>query len=341
MNRTVLVTGGAGYIGSHACVLLLEAGFSVIVLDNLSNSRATVVQRIEQITEKNLVFIEGDIRNQLLLDQVFTTYSIDAVIHFAGLKAVGESVQQPLAYYDCNIHGTNQLLQAMKKAKVKRLIFSSSATVYGEPQYLPITEDHPLSSTNPYGHSKLVIEQVLSYLYQSDPEWSIACLRYFNPVGAHPSGLIGETPQGAPNNLMPYVMQVASGQREKVCIFGNDYSTPDGTGVRDYIHVMDLAQGHLAALDAVFSTGGELLTVNLGTGIAYSVLEIIHAVEKFSGKAVTYEFTDRRIGDVAACWADTTYAKQRLQWEAKLGLEQMCTDGWRWVARGKCFDTAH
>lgn len=341
MNRTILVTGGAGYIGSHACVLLLEAGFSVIVLDNLSNSQASVLQRIEQITKKSLVFIEGDIRNQPLLDQVFNTYSIDAVIHFAGLKAVGESVQQPLAYYDCNIHGTNQLLQTMKRSGVKRLIFSSSATVYGEPQYLPITEDHPLSSTNPYGHSKLVIEQVLSYLYQSDPEWSIVCLRYFNPVGAHPSGLIGETPQGTPNNLMPYVMEVASGQREKVRIFGHDYSTPDGTGVRDYIHVMDLAQGHLAALDAVFSAGGELLTVNLGTGIAYSVLEIIHAVEKSSGKAVPYEFTERRIGDVAACWADTTYAKQRLQWEAKLGIEQMCTDGWRWVARGKCFDTAH
>lgn len=338
VNKKILVTGGAGFIGSHTCVLLLEAGFEVVVLDNLCNSQLSVFDRIEDMTFKRPVFIEGDIRDAQLLEKLFSDQSFAAVIHFAGLKAVGESVAQPLSYYDNNVHGTNQLLMAMQKAEVKRLIFSSSATVYGEPQFLPLTEDHPLSSTNPYGHSKLMIEQMLGYLHQSDPTWAIACLRYFNPVGAHPTGLIGETPQGTPNNLMPYVMQVAAGQREKVAVFGNDYDTPDGTGVRDYIHVVDLAKGHLCALDAMLQSEGELLTVNLGTGVGYSVLEMIKAAEKASGTTIPYEITGRRAGDIASCWADTAFAEERLGWKAELGLERMCSDGWEWEQRSSQFN---
>lgn len=325
---TILVTGGTGFIGSHTCVLLQEAGFHVLILDNLSNSQKGVTTAIEQITGIQPTFIQADIRDANQLAQLFKKHKVDAVVHFAGLKAVGESVEKPLTYYDNNIHGTNVLLQAMANAQVKTLLFSSSATVYGEPQTLPITEDHPLASTNPYGHTKLVIEQMLGYLYQSDPSWRICSLRYFNPVGAHPSGLIGESPKGIPNNLMPYIMQVAAGQRDKVFVFGNDYPTPDGTGVRDYIHVMDLASGHLAALNKLLKLDSAHLNVNLGTGQGYSVLEMIQTTTEVTGKKVPYEITQRRPGDIASCWASTNYAHQCLGWKAKLGLKQMCADAW-------------
>lgn len=337
MAPTILVTGGTGFVGSHTTVLLQEAGFKVLILDNLSNSEAHIVGAIERITGQPPQFIQGDIRDATLLDQIFSEHSIQAVIHFAGLKAVGESVAQPLLYYDNNIHGTNTLLHAMQKAQVKTMLFSSSATVYGDPQALPLTEDHPLSSTNPYGHSKLVIEQMLGYLYQSDPYWRICNLRYFNPVGAHPSGEIGESPRGIPNNLMPYIMQVAAGQRPKLQVFGNDYPTPDGTGVRDYIHVMDLAAGHLAAIKRLLQIPadeqGELLNINLGTGQGYSVLQMITATEKVTGRSIPYEIVERRPGDIASCWASTDYAAQVLNWQAKLGLEQMCADAWRYTQK--------
>lgn len=329
MSKTVLVTGGAGYIGSHACVVLMNAGYQVLVLDNFSNSRAEVFDRIEQIAGKRPDFILGDVRDSALLDSVFSNNEIGSVIHFAGLKAVGESVRMPLEYYQNNVTGTLNLLEAMERAGVDKLVFSSSATVYGDPASVPIDETFPCSATNPYGRSKLIVEEVLGDWTLAKPSWSIACLRYFNPVGAHTSGLIGEDPQGAPNNLMPYVAQVAVGRRGKLMVFGGDYPTVDGTGVRDYIHVMDLVEGHVAALRVILAEEG-LLRVNLGTGNGVSVLEVVQAFERASGKSVAYEITDRRPGDVAECWADTSLAATKLEWKASRNLQQMCEDSWRW-----------
>ncbi len=325
----ILVTGGTGYIGSHACVALLAAGHSVTVVDNLSNSRSEVIDRIQQITSLRPGFFEGDVRDRDFLRQIFSTVAIDAVIHFAGLKAVGESVAQPLRYYDCNVGGAIALCQAMAEASVKTLIFSSSATVYGDPATVPIRENFPRSTTNPYGASKLMIEDILADLADADAEWRIARLRYFNPVGAHESGLIGEEPNGVPNNLMPYVAQVAQGRRAQLSVFGNDYPTPDGTGVRDYIHVMDLVEGHLAALDYL-STRSGLLTVNLGTGCGYSVLDMVRAFEAASGRRVPFVFEARRPGDVASCYADPQLAADLLGWRARRGIDEMCGDAWRW-----------
>ena len=326
---TVLVTGGAGYIGSHTVLLLLEAGRRVLVLDNLSNSSREALERVASITGKRAEFVEGDIRDTALLDRLFQEHDIGSVIHFAGLKAVGESVAQPLRYYDCNVTGSLRLLEAMDGAGVRNLVFSSSATVYGDPASVPIREDFPLSATNPYGATKLHIEDMLRDLHRADPRWSVALLRYFNPVGAHESGRIGEDPNGEPNNLMPYVAQVAVGKREQLRVFGDDYDTPDGTGVRDYIHVMDLAEGHLAALDALARDGG-LITTNLGTGRGYSVLEMVRAFAAASGREVRYQIAERRPGDVASCYADPAHAKQVLGWEAKRGIDTMCADHWRW-----------
>ena len=326
---TVLVTGGAGYIGSHTVLLLLEAGRRVLVLDNLSNSSRESLERVAAITGKRAEFVEGDIRDTALLDRLFQEHEIGSVIHFAGLKAVGESVAQPLRYYDCNVTGSLRLLEAMDRAGVRNLVFSSSATVYGDPASVPIREDFPLSTTNPYGATKLHIEDMLRDLHRADPRWSVALLRYFNPVGAHESGRIGEDPNGEPNNLMPYVAQVAVGKREQLRVFGDDYDTPDGTGVRDYIHVMDLAEGHLAALDALARDGG-LITTNLGTGRGYSVLEMVRAFAAASGREVRYQIAERRPGDVASCYADPAHAKQVLGWEAKRGIDTMCADHWRW-----------
>ncbi|TAL75488.1 MAG: UDP-glucose 4-epimerase GalE [Burkholderiaceae bacterium] len=333
MTSTILVTGGTGFIGSHATVALQQAGYSVVILDNLCNSNPSVIEGIERITGTRPAFVQGDVRNAQTLDTVFTRHAIHAVMHFAGLKAVGESTQIPLAYYDNNIYGSIQLLSAMQRANVRTFIFSSSATVYGNPTTLPIPESHPRSATNPYGHSKLVVEDILESLYASEPGWRIARLRYFNPVGAHPSGLIGETPQGIPNNLMPYVAQVAAGKREKLQIFGNDYNTPDGTGVRDYIHVTDLAEGHVAALRYCEKADQDMLTVNLGTGEGYSVLDMVAAFKAASGRPIPYEITKRRPGDVASCWADTTLAKQKLGWAATKGIKEMCEDAWHWETR--------
>ncbi|NYT64916.1 UDP-glucose 4-epimerase GalE [Alcaligenaceae bacterium] len=330
MALNVLVTGGAGFIGSHTTVALQQAGYQVVVLDNLCNSSLAVLQRIEQITGIAPGFVQADIRDQHALEAVFQAHKISAVIHFAGLKAVGESTQKPLDYYDNNVNGSVQLLLAMQQAKIKTFIFSSSATVYGDPQELPITEQHPRSVTNPYGHTKLVVEDILESIYKAETGWRIARLRYFNPVGAHPSALIGESPQGVPNNLMPYVAQVAMGQRSTLQIFGNDYDTPDGTGVRDYIHVMDLAQGHVAALHYCQQQEQDLLTVNLGTGQGYSVLDMVRTFEEVSQAKVDYEIVARRAGDIAACWADTTLAKQKLGWQASKNIKTMCEDAWRW-----------
>ena len=324
----ILVTGGTGYIGSHTCVQLLEAGHEVVVLDNFSNSKPEALRRVEKITGRTPLLVDGDILDRDKLDLVLH-YPIKAVIHFAGLKAVGESVAQPLAYYHNNVTGTLTLLQAMQHHGVKNLVFSSSATVYGAPASVPIREDFPLSATNPYGRSKLMIEDMLRDLAHAEPDWNIAILRYFNPVGAHPSGLIGEDPKGPPNNLMPFISQVAVGKRDALNIFGNDYPTVDGTGVRDYIHVDDLARGHLAALDALRHTGG-LITTNLGTGRGYSVLEVLKAFEAASGKTLPYHIAPRRAGDVAACWADPTAAREQLGWQAEKGIEEMCADTWRW-----------
>ncbi|HEX5676365.1 MAG TPA: UDP-glucose 4-epimerase GalE [Alcanivorax sp.] len=326
---TVLVTGGAGYIGSHTVLLLLEAGRRVLVLDNLSNSSREALERVAAITGKRAEFVEGDIRDTALLDRLFQEHRIGSVIHFAGLKAVGESVAQPLRYYDCNVSGSLRLLEAMDRAGVRHLVFSSSATVYGDPASVPIREDFPLSATNPYGATKLHIEDMLRDLHRADPRWSVALLRYFNPVGAHESGRIGEDPNGEPNNLMPYVAQVAVGKREQLRVFGDDYDTPDGTGVRDYIHVMDLAEGHLAALDALARDGG-LITTNLGTGRGYSVLDMVRAFAAASGREVRYQIAERRPGDVASCYADPAHAKKVLGWEAKRGIDAMCADHWRW-----------
>lgn len=328
-NQQILVTGGAGYIGSHTVVQLLEAGAQVIVLDNLCNSKREVINRIEKITGRRPEFVVGDIRDRALLRAVFNNHKIDSVIHFAGLKAVGESVQKPLEYYDNNVSGSLVLFEEMARAGVKSLVFSSSATVYGDPASVPITEDFPLKTTNPYGQSKLMVEDILRDLHKSDDSWKIALLRYFNPVGAHESGLIGEDPSGIPNNLMPFVAQVAVGKRAKLAVFGNDYPTPDGTGVRDYIHVDDLASGHLAAISALKKQGG-LITVNLGTGRGYSVLEMIQAFEKASGKQVAFEIINRRPGDIAACYANPLKAKELLGWVALHDINRMCVDAWRW-----------
>lgn len=332
MQTTILVTGGTGFIGSHATVVLQQAGYRVLILDNLCNSAISVLDAIAEITGQRPDFVQGDVRDRQALDALFRSRSISAVLHFAGLKAVGESTQKPLDYYDNNVHGSMALLAAMRQAGVRTFVFSSSATVYGDPQKLPLTEDHPRSATNPYGHSKLVVEDMLENLYRSEPGWRIARLRYFNPVGAHPSGLIGEAPQGVPNNLMPYVAQVAAGRRPRLQVYGNDYDTPDGTGVRDYIHVMDLALGHVAALRRCQQAGQEMLTVNLGTGVGYSVLDMVKAFEQASGKAVAYDIAPRRPGDIAACWADTELAFRTLGWRASRGIQEMCEDAWRWEA---------
>lgn len=325
----ILVTGGTGFIASHTCVCLLAEGYEVTLIDNLSNSRRDVVDRIAAIAGRVPVFVEGDVRNRAMLESVFSGQPIDAVIHFAGLKAVGESVSQPLAYFDCNVGGTISLCQAMASSGVKTFIFSSSATVYGDPVSVPIREDTGRSATNPYGASKLMVEDILADLSKSDPEWRIARLRYFNPVGAHESGTLGEQPTGVPNNLLPYIAQVASGVRERLSVFGNDYPTPDGTGIRDYIHVMDLAAGHVAALNYLRRERG-LLTVNLGTGRGYSVLDMIRAFERASGRLVPYSVAPRRPGDIAACYADASAAEERLGWKAARGIDEMCRDAWRW-----------
>lgn len=327
-GKYILVTGGAGYIGSHTCVELLEAGYRVLVLDNLSNSSPESMRRVQQITGKTLEFVEGDIRSLADLEAVFERFPVEAVVHFAGLKAVGESVAQPLRYYQNNVTGTLNLLQVMDAHNCRRLVFSSSATVYGDPASVPIREDFPLSATNPYGRSKLIIEDMLRDLCRADERWSVALLRYFNPVGAHVSGLIGEDPRDIPNNLMPYITQVAVGKRERLQVFGGDYPTPDGTGVRDYIHVVDLAKGHIKALAALDRP--RLLTVNLGTGRGYSVLEMVAALAQASGCAVPYEIVARRPGDVAQCYADPALALELLGWQAELDLTRMCEDSWRW-----------
>ena len=325
----ILVTGGAGYIGSHTCVELLNAGFDVTVFDNFCNSQPEALARVARITGKTPRLIQGDIRSREALAAALRESGASAVIHFAGLKAVGESVEQPLAYYDNNVVGTVRLLEAMGDCGVKTLVFSSSATVYGDPQRLPLTEDHPLSATNPYGQTKLDIENMLRALHQSDPAWRIGILRYFNPVGAHASGLIGEDPQGMPNNLLPFVAQVAVGRREYLNVWGDDYATPDGTGVRDYIHVVDLALGHLKALERL-EKHAECLCVNLGTGTGYSVLDMVRAFEKASGKSVPFKIAPRRAGDIASCYADPATALATLGWRAERGLQTMCTDAWRW-----------
>ncbi len=325
----IFVTGGAGYIGSHTCVELLNAGHAVTVYDNFSNSQAESIRRVQRITGKQVRLIEGDIRDRAALSAALRNAKATSVIHFAGLKAVGESVAQPLAYYDNNVVGTLRLLEAMQDCGVKALVFSSSATVYGDPQRLPLTEDHPLSATNPYGRSKLMIEDMLRDLYTSNPAWQLAILRYFNPVGAHASGMIGEDPQGVPNNLLPFVAQVAVGRREFLNVWGNDYSTPDGTGVRDYIHVVDLALGHLKALECL-QRGPQCSVVNLGTGTGYSVLDMVRAFEAASGKPVPYRIAARRAGDIASCYADPAHAQALLGWRAERNLQAMCEDSWRW-----------
>ena len=328
--RTILVTGGAGYIGTHTIVELLSEGYRVVVLDNFSNSSAKSLSEVEKISGKTVRLIEGDVRNISQLMSIFDDYSFDGVIHFAGLKAVGESVINPLRYYDYNVAGTLNLLKVMSEHDVKNLVFSSSATVYGDPVILPLKESHSSTDpTNPYGMSKLMVENILKDLTSSDPDWNIVTLRYFNPVGAHKSGFIGENPNGVPNNLMPFVSQTALGRMEFVSIYGDDYDTPDGTGVRDYIHVMDLALGHVKALEKVHTDCG-LITVNLGTGRGYSVLEIINTFEKVSGRKINYKFVGRRPGDVAACIACPFLAKKLLNWEAKYDLVAMCEDTWRW-----------
>ena len=327
--KTLLVTGGAGYIGSHTCVELLQAGYGVVVADNLCNSRREVFGRIERIAGRAVTFHECDVRDAAALRGIFGEHAIDAVLHFAGLKAVGESVDRPIEYYDNNVGGTLALCRAMAEAGVRKLVFSSSATVYGDPDAVPVREDHPLRPTNPYGHSKAMIETILQDLFRSDPAWKIALLRYFNPVGAHESGLIGEDPGGVPNNLLPFIAQVAVGRREALNVYGNDYPTADGTGVRDYIHVVDLARGHLAALEKLATTS-EVLSVNLGTGRGYSVLEMVEAFRRASGRDIPYRIVARRPGDVAACYADPALAARLLGWRAERGLERICRDAWRW-----------
>jgi UDP-glucose 4-epimerase len=324
----LLLTGGTGYIGSHSAVVLSQAGHDVVLLDNLSNSKLSVLSRLQTILGKTLPFVLADVRDSETVKQALNDHGIQAVVHFAGLKAVGESVAQPLHYFANNVQGTVSLLQAMQAAQVHQLVFSSSATVYGEPQYLPLDEQHPTSATNPYGRTKLHIEEMLHDLAASNSAWRIACLRYFNPVGAHESGLIGEDPNGIPNNLMPFVAQVAAGWRPALQVFGNDYDTPDGTGVRDYIHVMDLAQGHLAALNFLQHQQG-WHAINLGTGQGFSVLQMVKAFEAASGQPVPYNLVPRRPGDVASCYAEVDKAKALLDWQATRGLSDMCNDAWR------------
>jgi UDP-glucose 4-epimerase len=325
----VLVTGGMGYIGSHTCIQMIEAGMTPVIFDNLYNSKATVLERIEKVSGKKPLFIQGDVRDKALLVKVLKDNNIQSVIHFAGLKAVGESVQKPLEYYDNNVNGTLVLIDAMREAGVKSVVFSSSATVYGDPASVPITEDFPTSATNPYGRSKLMVEECLTDFQHANSDWSITLLRYFNPVGSHISGELGEDPQGIPNNLMPFVSQVAVGRREFLSVFGSDYPTKDGTGVRDYIHVMDLADGHIAALQKVGIKSG-LHIYNLGTGNGYSVLDMVAAFEKASSKSIPYKLVARRPGDIAECWADPAKAKKDLGWQAIRTLEDMTQDTWHW-----------
>ncbi len=326
----ILVTGGAGYIGSHTCVELLDEGYEVVIVDNLDNSNKKVVDRIEEITGKKTVFYENDIRDAEAMNRIFADEKPDCVIHFAGLKAVGESVQKPLEYYENNINGTLVMLDAMRKNGCKNIIFSSSATVYGDPAFIPITEDCPKGKiTNPYGRTKSMLEEILTDLYISDNEWNVILLRYFNPIGAHKSGLIGEDPKGIPNNLLPYVAQVAIGKLKCLGVFGNDYDTPDGTGVRDYIHVVDLAKGHVKAIDKIKENPG-VKVYNLGTGNGYSVLDIVKAYSKACGHEVPYEIKPRRAGDIATCYADPSLAKKELGWEAQYGIDEMCADSWKW-----------
>jgi len=331
VQQHLLVTGGAGYIGSHTCLQLLAAGHRVTILDNLSNSSKIAIKRMENLSGQNIQFIQGDLRDQPLLDQLFAENDFTGVMHFAGLKAVGESVEQPLAYYENNVAGTVNLLQAMEKNEVNTFVFSSSATVYGEPEQLPINEQAPRSATNPYGQTKLMCEHILQDLQQANPQWRIALLRYFNPVGAHSSGQIGESPNGIPNNLMPFISQVATGKRAQLAVFGDDYNTPDGTGVRDYIHVEDLAAGHLAALNFLSKqNGGVLESINLGTGQGISVLDMVKAFEAASGQKVPYSINPRRAGDIASCYADASKAQKLLGWAANKSVKDMCEDSWRW-----------
>ncbi len=329
MKRVILVTGGAGYIGSHTCVQLLERGFNVVVLDNYCNSTPEALKRVEQITGKFLIRIEGDVRDPVVLNRLFAEHAFEGVMHFAGLKAVGESADIPLTYYDVNVSGSVALLKAMLAHGVTRFIFSSSATVYGDPQYLPLDEQHRLDPVNPYGRSKFMAEEILRDFCRAQPSWSVAILRYFNPVGAHESGLIGEDPRGTPNNLMPYVAQVAVGRREALNVFGQDYDTPDGTGIRDFIHVTDLARGHVLALEALLQTEG-LLTLNLGTGTGSSVLDLVAAFSKASGRDIPYQIQPRRVGDVAVNYADCRLAYERIGFKTERTLDDMCNDSWRW-----------
>lgn len=326
---TILVTGGAGYIGSHTCVELLQAGYEVVIYDNLSNSHAEVVNRIEAITHKRPKLVIGDIRDQASLIECMNEHQFDAVMHFAGLKAVGESVEAPLKYFDNNFTGSVRLLEAMQIANIKTIVFSSSATVYGNPVYLPFDEKHPLAPTNPYGQTKLFIEEMLKDVFTASPDWRIGILRYFNPVGAHSSGLIGEDPQGVPNNLMPYIAQVAVGKRKSLNIWGNDYATIDGTGVRDYIHVTDLAQGHIKALEYL-GKQPRLFVANLGSGTGNSVLQVLTAFERATSKSIPYVFKDRRAGDISTSFADSSIANQLLNWKTTKTLDAMCADHWRW-----------
>ncbi|MBN2419679.1 MAG: UDP-glucose 4-epimerase GalE [Deltaproteobacteria bacterium] len=328
----ILVTGGAGYIGSHTMVELLNAGHDVVVVDNLSNSKEESLKRIREITGRDFIFYKADICDKPALKDIFSNNTLDAVIHFAGLKAVGESVQKPIEYYSNNVHGTICLCEVMREYNVKKIVFSSSATVYGDPHMVPITEDFPLSATNPYGRSKLFIEEILKDLYVSDNSWDIILLRYFNPVGAHSSGKIGEDPNDIPNNLVPYISQVAIGKLEILSVFGNDYPTHDGTGVRDYIHVVDLAKGHLRAIDKIEVKTG-IRVYNLGTGTGYSVLEMVQAFKKACGRDIPYKITGRRPGDIAECYADPSLAKKELNWAALKGIDEMCADSWRWQSQ--------
>jgi len=327
--KTILVTGGAGYIGSHTSVELLAAGHQVVSLDNYCNSTPEALARVQNIAGRSLTAIDGDLRDVSLLERVFAEHAIDGVIHFAALKAVGESGEKPLAYYDNNVSGTLTLLAAMGRASVHKLVFSSSATVYGAPDALPIREDAPIRTTNPYGATKAMVEQILRDLAASDPAWSFISLRYFNPIGAHPSGMIGEDPNDIPNNLFPFILQVAVGKRDQLSVFGNDWPTIDGTGVRDYLHVVDLADGHLRAMEVADRRPG-FTAINLGTGRGTSVLELVRAFEAATGKWIPYEITARRPGDIAACWADPSLAAGLLNWQATRTIEQACTDGWRW-----------